>query len=202
MAKATKIYAVRQGRKVGLFRSWAECERHIKGYPGAEFKSFVDPDEANKYLGNEGLTIKKTEFPVEGMVAYVDGSYNSDTGEYSAGIVILYQSNKKTFSLKDRDPVLSKMRNVAGEIIGAKAAINYALENNVADLTIYYDYDGIKKWCTGEWQARLEGTKSYKEFYKEISEFLTVSFIKVKAHSGDVYNEEADKLAREALGNV
>jgi viroplasmin and RNaseH domain-containing protein len=202
MGKAKKIYAVREGRKVGLFDSWAECERQIKGYSGAEYKSFADPNEARKYLGHAVSTVKTVELPKEEMFAYVDGSYSSDTGEYSAGIVILYRSNKKVFSMKDNDPMLSKMRNVAGEIMGAKAAMKYAVENNVANLVLYYDYAGIEKWCTGEWQTKMDGTKYYKEFYDDISKSLTISFVKVKAHSGDIYNEEADKLARQALSNL
>lgn len=202
MEKAKKIYAVRQGRKVGLFYNWAECEQQIKGYSGAQYKSFTDLNEANKYLGQADSSLKDTEITKDEMVAYVDGSYNSDTGEYSAGVVLLYQSNKKTFSLKGNDPLLSKMQNVAGEIMGAKAAMNYALENNVASLAIHYDYAGIEKWCTGEWQTKMEGTKSYKDFYNAISKAVTVRFVKVKAHSGVRYNEEADKLAREALQTV
>ncbi len=202
MEKTKKIYAVRQGRKVGLFYSWAECEQQIKGYSGAQYKSFTDPNEANQYLEQVASSFKDTELPRDEMIAYVDGSYNGDTGEYSAGVVLLYQSNKKTFSIKDNDPLLSKMRNVAGEIMGAKAAMNYALENNVENLAIYYDYAGIEKWCTGEWQTKMEGTKSYKNFYDDISKAVTIRFVKVKAHSGVSYNEEADKLAREALQMV
>lgn len=202
MEKTKKIYAVRQGRKVGLFYSWSECEQQIKGYSGAQYKSFTDINEAKNYLGQDKSQLKDIELPKDEMIAYVDGSYNSGTGEYSAGVVLLYQSNKKTFSLKGNDPLLSKMRNVAGEIMGAKAAMNYALENNVANLRIHYDYAGIEKWCTGEWQTKMEGTKSYKDFYNDISKAVTVRFVKVKAHSGVLYNEEADKLAREAFQTV
>ena len=49
------------------------------------------------------------------------------------------------------------------------------------------------------WKANKEGTKLYRDFYNSISKKLKVDFIKVKAHSGDKYNEEADKLAKEAL---
>ena len=34
MAKPS-IYAVARGRACGLFTSWQECEKQIKGYPGA-----------------------------------------------------------------------------------------------------------------------------------------------------------------------
>ena len=36
MAKK-KIYAVRKGHKTGLFATWAECQKAVSGYSGAEF---------------------------------------------------------------------------------------------------------------------------------------------------------------------
>ena len=37
MAKK-KIYAVRKGHKTGLFATWAECQKAVSGYSGAEFR--------------------------------------------------------------------------------------------------------------------------------------------------------------------
>ncbi|HPP31617.1 MAG TPA: RNase H, partial [Soehngenia sp.] len=41
-----------------------------------------------------------------------------------------------------------------------------------------------------------EGTKAYKKFFDEVKDKIEVRFIKVKAHTGDEFNEEADKLAK------
>ena len=35
-----KYYVVWKGRKTGIFTSWAECEKQVKGFVGAEFKAF------------------------------------------------------------------------------------------------------------------------------------------------------------------
>ena len=35
-----KWYAVRKGNNPGVYTSWADCERQVKGFSGAEFKSF------------------------------------------------------------------------------------------------------------------------------------------------------------------
>ena len=37
-----KIYAVRKGRKPGLYHSWEDCKAQVHGYSGAEYKSFGD----------------------------------------------------------------------------------------------------------------------------------------------------------------
>lgn len=49
MAKV-KFYAVRVGRKPGIYNSWDECEEQTKGFHGAEYKSFTDINEANNYM--------------------------------------------------------------------------------------------------------------------------------------------------------
>ena len=56
MAK-NKFYAVRAGRKTGLFYSWEECENQVSGYPGCEFKGFATEDEAKTWLGNKNCLL-------------------------------------------------------------------------------------------------------------------------------------------------
>lgn len=40
MAKKQKYYVVWQGNQPGIYDSWAECEKQIKGVAGAKFKSY------------------------------------------------------------------------------------------------------------------------------------------------------------------
>ena len=145
-------------------------------------------------------SVTATDKKIESVTAYVDGSYNVATGEYAYGAVIFCDEEKKEFSEKFDDPELATMRNVAGELEGAMKAMRYAVEVGAKELDIYYDYEGIEKWCTGAWKTNKDGTKAYKAFYDSLFGRLTVHFHKVKGHSGDRYNDEADKLAKAALG--
>ena len=45
-----KWYAVRKGLNPGIYTSWSECEGVVKGYPGAEFKSFWTLVEAENFM--------------------------------------------------------------------------------------------------------------------------------------------------------
>lgn len=196
--KGKKFYAVRKGKETGIFYSWSDCEKQVKGYSGAEYKSFKIKEEAMAYLfGNK----KSVEDHESGKVikAYVDGSYNHLTKEYSCGVVILIGGEKITFNKKENDLNLRTMRNVAGELLGAKMAMEYAIHNEIEKVIIYHDYEGIAKWCRGEWKTNKEGTKEYKRYYDSVCNKIHVEFVKVKAHSGDLYNEEADRLAKDAL---
>ena len=86
------------------------------------------------------------------------------------------------------------------EILGATYAMKYAYDHDIKNLVIYHDYEGIAKWCLGEWKTNKLETQTYKNKYQEYSKKVNISFVKVKGHSGDKYNDLADALAKEAAG--
>ena len=51
-------------------------------------------------------------------------------------------------------------------------------------LTIYYDYEGIGKWATGEWKAKNKITQGYRDYIKQVKDKLELHFVHVKGHSG------------------
>ena len=54
-----KYYAVRIGRKPGIYTTWAEAESQVKGYKGAIYKSFTNTNAANQFLNQNDLKPKK-----------------------------------------------------------------------------------------------------------------------------------------------
>lgn len=44
------VYAVRKGRKPGLYHSWDDCAKQVHRYPSAQFKGFRTVEEARHYL--------------------------------------------------------------------------------------------------------------------------------------------------------
>lgn len=61
---------------------------------------------------------------------------------------------------------------------------------------IYYDYEGIEKWRTGDWKAKQEGPKAYKDFYDSVKNIIKMRFVKVAGHSRNKYNDIADQLSK------
>ncbi len=197
---AKKVYAVRVGRKTGIFETWEECKEQVAGFSGAEYKGFQSREEALSFLNGTQKSLDLGQVCPGEAVAYVDGSFDKLSGDFSYGMVFLYQGRAEKFCQRICDEALSAMHNVAGEIKGAEAAMRYAISKGAARLTIYHDYEGIAKWCTGEWRANKEGTKAYQAFYQKAAAVMQIEFVKVKGHSGDAYNDMADELAKQALG--
>ena len=50
---AGKYYAVRCGRKPGIYYSWDICKKVVDGYPGAKYKSFKTKEEALAFVGTQ-----------------------------------------------------------------------------------------------------------------------------------------------------
>lgn len=198
---AKKYYAVRAGRKTGIFETWSECQAQTTGFKGAVFKSFLTLQEAESYMrGENSVTAAAEEIDPDSAVAYVDGSYHVGTKEFSCGAVLFVNGEELHFSRKYKDPQLAEMRNVAGEIKGSETILIYCMEHDIPEVTIYHDYEGVAKWATGEWKANKDGTKAYRDFCIAAASKIRFRFVKVKGHSGDKYNDLADRLAKDALG--
>lgn len=197
MAKKN-FYVVKKGKTPGIYHTWEECKAQVDGFSGAVYKGFVTKEEAEAFAGEE-LGEKLSLLPKEEALAYVDGSYNAETGEYSCGVVFFYKGEEKHLCQKGRDEQMALMRNVAGEIMGARMAMEEAVRCGVHSLTIVHDYQGIASWCTGEWKANKEGTKAYKAYFDSLQGQLAIQFQKVKGHSGNPYNDLADELAKSVI---
>lgn len=199
---AKKVYAVRKGRTPGIYQTWGECQKQISGFSGAVYKSFPTMEEAEAFLCADCGTKLKDEDESMIATAYVDGSFDKASRRFASGVVLFWHGEELHFSEAFSDEELVDMNNVAGEIKASEIAMQYCVDHGIGMLRIFHDYEGIAKWCTGEWQAKKEGTMKYRQFYLNVKDKLKVEFVKVKGHSGDRYNDLADELAKSALGLV
>ena len=190
-----KFYAVRIGRKPGIYNSWPECKSQIHKFPGSIYKSFYNLSEAQEFIKiPEKKSINNSSY------AYVDGSFNKYTKFYGYGGFIMHNNQKYIIQGKGNEPNLVEMRNVAGEILGCQEVAKKAIQLGIKNIDIFYDYAGIAEWATGSWKRNKEGTKEYYSFMQTIKPIININFRKVEGHSGNEGNDEADRLAKEAVG--
>lgn len=195
---AKKYYAVKAGRKTGIFETWDEAKAQVHGYKNAIYKSFKTEDEAKDYMND---IVHELSDDLSGkLLAYVDGSFSNILKKYSAAAVYVLDGEviDKEATAYDDDELLA-IRNVAGEIKASMMAIDYAIKHEYDEVNIFYDYEGIRSWAMGYWKTNKEATKDYKKFFDEHKDALKINFHKVEAHTGDRFNEMADTLAKEAL---
>lgn len=205
---ASKYYAVKKGKVPGIYLNWNDCKAMVDGYQGAVYKSFKTIEEAEKFITGEKIISgmkasgKNTSESGEtcSTYAFVDGSFNKATHTYGYGGFLVTDNEKYVLQGADNDAEMATMRNVAGEIKGAEAAVKKAIELGIKELVIYYDYMGIEMWATGAWKRNKAGTIAYHDYIMSVREQIKLTFVKVKGHSGVEGNEEADKLAKQAVG--
>ena len=183
-------YAVRRGRKPGIYRTYAECEKQVSGFSHQEYKKFSSRDAAEEYMQE-----KENK-----AWAFVLGDYNSDTGVYGYGGFLCDGERDYPLSGCANDPDIRTMRADAGKLLAIMAAVRKAEELGIQELTIRYDLTGIEKWATGEWKAGRPGTKAYAEFMNSDERRVRLNFEWVKSGADTERKRKASALAGKAAG--
>lgn len=202
MAKPkNKYYAIKKGEQTGIFeQSWDEVKWMVQGFQGAVYKGFPNLEDAEAWFNDRPKVVEQDE---NTLIAYVDGSFNKETGEYGCGVVLIFPCGKENelISFSGNNEKAKDMWNVAGELSASMRAMKEAKDRGYSKLIIHHDYEGVAKYCTKEYKAKKEMTKAYVNWYENnIKEYVDVGFKWVKGHSNDEFNELADVLAKKSVG--
>lgn len=201
---SNKYYAIKAGKKTGVFEDWNEVKDYVEGYSNSKFKSFSTLQEAKIYLEEDTGTI---EFKPKGQVSdelsiqvYVSGSFSEKNRRYSFGTVILQNNNViQELEGTGNEADFLEISSISGEINGVMSAIKWTFDNNHPQIDIFYDYAGIESWANGDWEAQKEGTKIYIEFVNSYKDKINIIFNKVD--SRNEYSKRAKTIATETLQN-
>lgn len=128
------------------------------------------------------------------LEVYTDGACKGNPGPGGAGVVILDNNKivkKCSIGLGDCTNNIAELSAIG---LGLKYAFDYSSES---DVIIYSDSNLCINVLSGLWKA-----KKNIDLILEVKELMqrhnSVTFVKVKAHDGDQYNELADALASQA----
>ncbi|MCX6090593.1 MAG: hypothetical protein NTX88_09560, partial [Candidatus Atribacteria bacterium] len=123
---------------------------------------------------------------------YVDGSHLH--GRVGFGVVILKGQKVEREMSGPVPPQFRHSRQVGGELFAVQEALQWCRDNRVPEVSIYYDYLGIEKWAQEQWKTNIPLTQHYAESVKNSG--VMIHWHKVKSHTGNRWNEQADALAR------
>jgi ribonuclease HI len=109
---ASKFYVVWAGRETGIFTDWPTCKKHVDGFVGARYKSFLTREEAEAAFGNAKPTAGTGRPAVNAnkiktynaaevnalpqqVKIFTDGGCEPNPGEAGSGVAV-YADNKLT----------------------------------------------------------------------------------------------------------
>ena len=156
-----KYYVVWKGREPGIFTSWAECEKQVKGFLAAQFKAFGTREEAKKayrsgyeaYKGKPSSLGKWKEASVKPILPSicVDAACSGSPGklEYRG---VHTESGEEFFCV---GPFPDGTNNV-GEFLAIVHALTWMIKNEM-QMPVYSDSQTAISWVyTGKCRTRLK----------------------------------------------
>lgn len=133
---------------------------------------------------------------------YVDGSFIVD--QLGWGFVAVNGAEKldEEWGTLRNDDNLHDMHQIGGELHALYEACLWCKDRGITEVTIVFDYLGLAKWMTGEWQAKNPAVREYLARVSQVvaEGGLSITWEKANAHTGDYWNEYADKLAKKGSG--
>jgi len=215
-----KFYAVWAGHKPGIYTTWSEAEKQVKGYPKAGFKSFSTRPLAEEAFANGTavpskavLQRKSTDSPsttngtsTSDVDIFCDGACNPNPGKSGTGIAI--------YKKQHLDQLWYGLHNQSGtnntaELLGLYHSLMFAkaAAEDGQSVTVHcdskYSIDCITTWAKG-WKAKgwkkkggeiknLDIIKPAHALYLDIADKIQV--LHVKGHAGIEGNELADRMS-------
>jgi viroplasmin and RNaseH domain-containing protein len=219
------FYAVKVGKIPGIYSTWTQCEAQVKGFSGAEHKKFKTSKEAELYIGKSGspvLSIVNTPPIIPKVQSIMNltpvipkvSSLEETKDEYEVwtdgsallgisagfGFVIVKSGKiiKEGGGKINVKPFTAPQAEICAIVEGLRALYEL-VGQTLPPFTLYSDNEYTIKTING-----INKGKKYAEEFANILEFVsrwrktsTVKFVHVSGHSGLIYNERCDVLAKQ-----
>ena len=141
---------------------------------------------------------------MEEVTIYTDGACSGNPGPGGWGAILMYKDNKKEISGGKKDTTNNIMELTA--VIEALKLLKYPCKVNLYSDSAYVVNAFLQKWIFGwqknNWKTSDKKDVKNKELWQELVDLThkhDVTFIKVKGHSDNKYNNRCDELARKAI---
>ena len=210
---AKKFYAVKRGRKTGLFTVWAECAAQVKGFQGAVYKGFMTEEEARAWLGGADARTEQPRAAAEmaapsapdaDYIIHTDGSCLRNPGGAGGWAAVI--ETAATGAVEEKSGGDPETTNNRMELTAALMALSAVPEG--ARVALYTDSQYLKNAFTKFWLPawKKRGWKKAdgepvlnQDLWMQLDAAFAarqVQFHWVKGHAGNPRNERCDALAR------
>ncbi|MEQ8553078.1 MAG: ribonuclease H family protein [Cyclobacteriaceae bacterium] len=191
---AKKYYVVWRGRKTGIFESWKECNKQVKGFPKAQYMSYPSLELAQKAFENgyanrnnyktysTAKTPQANSKPIQNSIV-VDGAWNTSTGQVEYQGINL-KTNEKIFHA---GPLEDGTNNIA-EFLAIVRALIYCKRKSLF-IPIYTDSSVAMSWIRKK-NARTKHPRTEKN--KLLFEALdrAANWLKTNNYSNEILKWE------------
>lgn len=210
------VYAVRRGRKQGLFASWSECQQQVSGFSGAEFRKFADRERAQEWVDGEKPRQQQQEEEEEKtnkkrkFIVYCDGACraNGNAKKARASIGVWFGSESDERNVSCVLPTELPHTNQTAELFAAITTLEAVPRDEAVTIrtdSMYVINSATKwrqRWIDKKWSPQL-GLKNHA-LLRQLSDLLDarsvpIEWQHVRGHRGEPGNEAADRLANQAL---
>ena len=210
---AKKFYAVKRGRKTGLYTVWAECAAQVKGFQGAVYKGFMTEEEARAWLGGADARTEQPRAAAEmaapsaldaDYIIHTDGSCLRNPGGAGGWAAVI--ETTATGAVEEKSGGAPETTNNRMELTAALMALTAVPEG--ARVALYTDSQYLKNAFTKFWLPawKKRGWKKAdgepvlnQDLWVQLDAAFAarqVQFHWVKGHAGNPRNERCDALAR------
>lgn len=141
---------------------------------------------------------------MEEVTIYTDGACSGNPGPGGWGAILMYKENKKEISGGKKDTTNNVMELTA--VIEALKLLKYPCKVKLYSDSAYvvnaFLQNWVINWQRNNWKTADKKEVKNKELWQELIELTNIhdiTFIKVKGHSDNEYNNRCDELARKAI---
>ena len=138
---------------------------------------------------------------------YTDGACSGNPGKGGWCAIWLYGGHEKVLSGGDADTTNNRMEvyaAVAG-LSALKESCRVTLYSDSAYLVNAIEQRWLDNWRAHGWTTADKKPVKNRELWESLSSLLrkhTVTFVKVKGHADNVYNNRCDEYARAAIAAI
>ena len=134
------------------------------------------------------------------VTIYTDGACSGNPGPGGYGAILMYNGTEKEMSGGEKNTTNNKMELMAAivSLECLKEPCDVTLYSDSAYLVNAYNQKWIENWKKNGWKNSNREDFKNRELWEKLEKLTSihnVTFIKVKGHSDNEYNNRCDKLA-------